>query len=827
MTTYNVEIVVNGQDRASGPLSKVGSALGKIGEIAGGVMAANILQNIASGVVDLGKQALQSYASYERLGMALQSLSAREMLNSGVAGSMSEAMAAAKGQAAELQGWISKLAIQSPFSQDDVAQSFRLAMAYGFTTKEAQRLTQATIDFASGSGASGQSMQQIALALGQIKAKGQLAGQEMMQLTNAGLDVRSILAEAMGVTTEKLMKMTEKGLVPADKAIQAIVTSLEKDFGGAAKAQAGTFSGLIASLGDIKDIGLRELFTGTFQTIQPYVDAFVAKLSSPEFMAGLREIGSSIGNFIGIFARFPSLIEKFGASTAVVSTLQGLLSNLGIDVNSQPVRDFLETVRSGVDALPAKFDAFKQVLSEAMSSEPVQNLINSFSNLPAKFDAIKQGLSDAMKSEPVQNLINGFSGFVSFITTQWPPILKIIQDVGTVLMEALGPVVVAIFQGLSVAVGWLSEKFAQLGEWFSANGPLITEVLNIVGQDLIARWRLLGAAFQYIMQKATEMWAFIEPLLNGLVSFILGTVQAIMLAITGNWSAAWQALQIASAQLMIGIITAIIGFFDWIASFFGSSLTEISNIWSQNWSMFTQIVSTIWGNITSAISNGIAAVLSFLISKAVAFIEAGRAIMTAIINGIKNSVSNMTSAVSTFVGNILSTIGNTALKFAELGATLARNIVNGVTGAIGSVTDAVRNGISNALGGLGNIIGGFTSIGSDIIANIVSGITGAGSKVVDTLLALVKDAIDAIKKKLGIIPGGGAKQESANVLESAFTTNLNPALQTPSSGAASAGFGAGGSQSWSTSSSVANYFGPVTIANQSAGSPLELLQTMR
>ena len=242
--------------------------------------------------------------------------------------------------------------------------------------------------------------------------------------------------------------------------------------------------------------------------------------------------------------------------------------------------------------------------------------------------------------------------------------------------------------------------------------------------------------------------------------------------------------------------------------------------------MFTQIVSTIWGNITSSISQGIAAVLSYLINKANSFIEAGRAIMTAIVTGIKNSVSNMTTAVSTFVGNIITTIGNLATKFSELGGTLARNIVSGITGTISNVSDAIKNGVSGALDGVGNIIGGFTSIGSDIIANIVSGINDAGSKVVDTLLALIKDALDAIKKKLGIIPGG-AKQESASVLQSAFATNLNPALQTPGGSTASAGYGPSGSQSWSTSHALTNYFGPVTIANQSVGSPLELLQTMR
>jgi phage tail tape-measure protein len=88
-----------------------------------------------------------------------------------------------------------------------------------------------------------------------------------MQLTGAGVPVREILAKSFNITTAELQTMISKGLVPADKAIEAIVSSLEEDFGGAAKRQAGTFSGLISSLSDIKEVGLREFFTGTFQAV--------------------------------------------------------------------------------------------------------------------------------------------------------------------------------------------------------------------------------------------------------------------------------------------------------------------------------------------------------------------------------------------------------------------------------------------------------------------------------------------------------------------------------------------------------------------------------
>lgn len=325
MPDYKINIIVEGHDKASAPLGNVRSALANMGTVAGGIIGAQVFTHIATGIMDMGRAALGSYADYERLGMSLQSLTAKEILSAGGAEDMTAALAAATPKAAELQGWIQRLAIESPFDQAGVADAFRMAMAYGFTTDEAKRLTTATIDFTSATGASSAAMQRIALALGQIKAKGKVAGQEVLQLTEAGLSVDKILAEAFGKTTAEIVAMREKGLIPADEAIKAITESLEKDFGGAAKRQATTFSGLMSSLEDIKTVGLREFFTGTFEAIQPLLIEFVDYMGSPGTMKNIREFGENIGRSVGsVVNSVRSFVNSdFGRA------IGGLAENLG------------------------------------------------------------------------------------------------------------------------------------------------------------------------------------------------------------------------------------------------------------------------------------------------------------------------------------------------------------------------------------------------------------------------------------------------------------------------------------------------------------------
>lgn len=277
-----------------GTLEKLSS-----GSVFGGFVGAQIFMEAGRALAGLAMEGVQAYASFERLGMSLETLAAREAMNAGQAQSMSAALAMSGEKAEGLVRWIQELAVKSPFSREGVSAAFRQAMAYGFASDEAQRLTQALIDFAAGSGASEGAMNQIALALGQIQAKGKLSGQEILQLVNAGIPVQQILAKAFGKSTAEIAKMTEQGLIPANAAIEAIVQSLEQDFSGAAARQAESVSGLLTSLSDLKDINLTAFFGGFFEEVQPYLAEFVDALSDPAMQKNLADLGKSAGELVG------------------------------------------------------------------------------------------------------------------------------------------------------------------------------------------------------------------------------------------------------------------------------------------------------------------------------------------------------------------------------------------------------------------------------------------------------------------------------------------------------------------------------------------------
>lgn len=299
MPNYVLKIVIEGEDRASGAIKNVQGALGSLGNIAGRVAIGNLLSDGVKGLAGMAKGALDSYAAYERLGQSINALTAKQALLAGQAGTMEQALAQTSGQSKELLGWIQKLAIESPFRQDDVAQAFRMSMALGFNTSEAQRLTSAMLNFATATGQGGETIERISRALGQMRTKGKVSMEEINQLTEAGVDAMRILQQATGKSGEALSKDIQKGAVDANTAINAILSDTEKLYAGAGKASATSMAGLLSSLQEVQELIGRELFTGVFEQLQGPLAALTTIVTAPEFKAGLETWSATLGAFTG------------------------------------------------------------------------------------------------------------------------------------------------------------------------------------------------------------------------------------------------------------------------------------------------------------------------------------------------------------------------------------------------------------------------------------------------------------------------------------------------------------------------------------------------
>lgn len=368
-----ISIVVRAEDQFS-------NVLGNFGNIMTGIKSAIDLAGSALRTFGgFAQEGLTAIASYERLSASLTSLTASQILQAGAAETMTQAMTMAAPKAEELLNWVQQLAIKSPFTQEGVAQAFRMAEAYGFSADESKRLVQALIDFAAGTGASEDSMRRITLALGQISATGKVTGGDMLQLVNAGLPVTQILADGFGVTTAKIMEMRSQGLLPATESIEYITQYLETNFKGAAEAQANTWAGLLGTFEDLKQMGLREFFGGMFDVLQPLA-VELSDFIQTEGMDKLGEWGEKLGSITKVFVDLAIALSginggklyDLGASLQSIAGTDSIFYALGtaIRVFQQAIDDgassreaFIAgltkfTDLTGIEITPESFSAF-------------------------------------------------------------------------------------------------------------------------------------------------------------------------------------------------------------------------------------------------------------------------------------------------------------------------------------------------------------------------------------------------------------------------------------------------------------------------------------
>ncbi len=221
---------------------------------------------------------------------------------------------------------VADFAKSTPFEFPELLDNAKRMLAFGFSANEVLPTLRAVGDAAAGLGSGKVGIDRISLALGQIKAKGKLAGEEMRQLTEAGVPAWQMLADAIGITVPAMQEMVSKGMVPADKAVKILTDGMNKRFGGMMAKMEDSWEGVTSSIKDIWRMTIgsmtQNLFKGANQWLikvrdfsQKFYDAFkdgglkhaIQEVFGKDIAKGLVSLGNvvkSIWNAVKGFTGF-------------------------------------------------------------------------------------------------------------------------------------------------------------------------------------------------------------------------------------------------------------------------------------------------------------------------------------------------------------------------------------------------------------------------------------------------------------------------------------------------------------------------------------------
>ncbi len=434
--TAGLRSMAGSAEQASGPF-------GRVAEIAAGIVAAQVLHRVADGIASTARAAIDAVGNYEALSFQLQALLAREQLLQDPTLSMRDAYASSAEAAKAFVGWVTQLALLSPFTEEDVAYIVRIGMSYGMSSEMAREMVQALANLGAATGLPADQMQRLGLALGQVQARGYLTGEEMRQLTNAGIGVDSI-ARAMGISINQVAEAIKGKQIAAEALLPALFSIINSDFGGAAEQMAFSWMGLRSTINDVAQITLRTLLGPALTEIKPLIVEFLTRLQDPNTIAQLTALGERLGVWV------VDALKKLGEIVAFVKehwdAFSGAITGVGIALGALAI---LGTVALAVGAL----------------SSPIVLIIGLAASLGAAWNTNWGGIRD--KAEEVWGVLEPiFEGIGGWLKETFPNGLSslveyikgFVSETGRAFKEAYHNVV----DPLELAAEKIKEAFSAL-----------------------------------------------------------------------------------------------------------------------------------------------------------------------------------------------------------------------------------------------------------------------------------------------------------------------------------------------------------------------------
>lgn len=231
-----------------------------------------------------------------------------------------EVMFGSARKAEKMMSDLQQFASVTPFTLNELVPQATMLSAYNVGANE---MIDTMTKLGNLSAGNSEKFERISLAYGQMLAKQKVSGEELRQMTEAGVPLLEALADALGVTTAEYLEMQEKGEVGIDTLKQAIdgLTTGTGKFSGMLEKQSQTMNGLISTVKDnLQQMG-RDIGQDAFVEIKESITEVLEVLKKAQEDGSLAE---SIGFFVTSLTKLVKLL--WDMREVVVAGTAGLIA---------------------------------------------------------------------------------------------------------------------------------------------------------------------------------------------------------------------------------------------------------------------------------------------------------------------------------------------------------------------------------------------------------------------------------------------------------------------------------------------------------------------
>lgn len=237
-------------------MSGAGQFISRAASVAGGILLAKGISEVVGHASELLRLAAETAMEYEQQAVAFEVMTG----------------SAARGK--KLLGDLQKLAVETPFTVQEIVSEAKLLKAYGIETEDIVDTIRQLGDVASGTGVD---LSRLSLAYGQVIAKGRFQATELRQFTEAGVGVRDFAITAR-MTTGQFLAAMENGKIGADIVVDTFrrMTSEGGKFYGLMDRLQSTVKGRLSALVESGTLIVQKVGLAAFDSFN--VAPFLQKL---------------------------------------------------------------------------------------------------------------------------------------------------------------------------------------------------------------------------------------------------------------------------------------------------------------------------------------------------------------------------------------------------------------------------------------------------------------------------------------------------------------------------------------------------------------------
>lgn len=342
----------------------------------------------------------------------------------------------------------------------------------------------------------------------------------------------------------------------------------------------------------------------------------------------------------------------------------------------QAVKKMAGAVQNLSDKVPAMIEWFNQYKGTIMAVAAVVGILTTAVGLHNTVRAVKA----AMDAAEITSL-------GALVAAKWADVTA------TAAMLAPYIAVVAAIAAVTAGIIYCYNHFETfrsivngVAEWIKSNlvaafeflRPYIGAIVTAVGELVSAIGGRLIQAFQWIVDKITEVYNSTSPIVQSIKTLFITCFENIKTVITTAFNVVKTVVTTAMTivkQIIQTVTAAIRG--DWSGAWNG-----IKSIFSTVWNAIKSVVTTVINTVKSVISNGL---------------NAAKNVVTSVMNGIKSTFGNNWDNIKSKVSNVISGIKTTISNGLNTAKGVVTNVLNAIKEKFSDIFEGAKNIVKNAI----------------------------------------------------------------------------------------------------------------------------------